>query len=64
MALRIVLRQQGYAAFVSQVATANGTMHRVRVGPQKDRAGAEQMATRLAKVGHEGRSGTASLMIC
>lgn len=49
------LRKQGYAAFVSQVATANGTMHRVRVGPQKDRDGAEQMASRLAKVGHQGR---------
>ena len=49
------LRRQGYAAFVSQVATANGTMHRVRIGPQKDRENAATMAARLAKAGHEGR---------
>ena len=49
------LRRQGYAAFVSQVSTANGTMHRVRIGPQKDRPSAEQMATRLGRVGHQGQ---------
>ncbi len=49
------LQRQGYAAFVSQVTTAGGTMHRVRIGPQKDRAAAEQMAARLLKVGHKGQ---------
>ncbi len=49
------LRKQGYAAFISEVSTANGKMHRVRVGPQKDRPSAEQMAARLAKVDHEGK---------
>ncbi len=50
------LRKQGYAAFVSQVATGNGTMHRVRIGPQKDREKAEEMVARLARVGHTGRA--------
>jgi DedD protein len=50
------LRKQGYAAFLSQLQTDNGLMHRVRIGPQKDRAGAEAMAARLARVGHEGKA--------
>ena len=49
------LRKQGYAAFLSQVETGSGTLHRVRIGPQKDRAGAEAIAARLAKAGHEGQ---------
>ncbi len=49
------LRRQGYAAFISEVTTANGKMHRVRVGPQKDRPSAEQMAARLAKVDYDGK---------
>lgn len=49
------LRKQAYAAFLSQLQTANGQLHRVRIGPQKDREAAEQMAARLAKVGHKGQ---------
>ena len=49
------LRKQGYAAFLSQLSTDKGQLHRVRIGPQKDRAGAEAMASRLAKVGHDGQ---------
>ncbi|MDH3305554.1 MAG: SPOR domain-containing protein [Gammaproteobacteria bacterium] len=49
------LRKQGYAAFLSQLATDSGQLHRVRIGPQKDRESAEAMATRLAKVGHKGQ---------
>ena len=49
------LRKQGYAAFLSQLETDNGRLHRVRIGPQKDRASAEAMAGRLAKVGHKGQ---------
>ena len=49
------LRKQGYAAFLSQLQTSNGVMHRVRIGPQKDRESAEAMATRLGKVGHDGK---------
>ncbi len=48
------LRKQGYAAFISEVSTNSGQMHRVRIGPQKDRPSAEQMAARLDKVGHKG----------
>jgi len=49
------LRKQGYAAFLSQLTTEKGLLHRVRIGPQKDRASAEAMAARLAKVGHKGQ---------
>ena len=49
------LRKQGYAAFLSQLTTESGLLHRVRIGPQKDRASAEAMAARLAKVGHKGQ---------
>lgn len=49
------LRKQAYAAFLSQLQTENGQLHRVRIGPQKDREAAELMAARLAKVGHKGQ---------
>src|SRR5210317_1398733 len=49
------LRKQGYAAFLSQLTTENGQLHRVRIGPQKDRESAEEMARRLAKVGQKGQ---------
>ena len=49
------LRKQGYAAFLSRLTTDSGPLHRVRIGPQKDRESAEAMAGRLAKVGHEGQ---------
>ncbi len=49
------LRKQGYAAFLSQLKTDGGQLHRVRIGPQKDRDSAEAMAKRLLKVGHKGQ---------
>ncbi|MGI9203028.1 MAG: SPOR domain-containing protein [Woeseiaceae bacterium] len=49
------LRDQGYAAFLSQLERGGAALHRVRIGPQKDRAGAEQIATQLAKSGHKGQ---------
>ena len=50
------LRKQGYAAFLSQLTTNSGELrHRVRIGPQKDREGAEEMARRLSRAGHEGQ---------
>ena len=49
------LRKQGYAAFLSQHKTGSGQLHRVRIGPQKDRESAEAMAARLLKVGHKGQ---------
>ena len=49
------LRKQGYAAFLSQLQTDSGQLHRVRIGPQKDRASAEAMAARLLKVNHKGQ---------
>jgi DedD protein len=49
------LRKQGYAAFLSQLNTSSGRLHRVRIGPQKDRESAEAMAARLLKVGHKGQ---------
>jgi DedD protein len=49
------LRKQGYAAFLSQLSTSSGQLHRVRIGPQKDRESAEAMADRLVKAGHKGQ---------
>jgi DedD protein len=41
------LSAAGYPAFESPVARAGNTLHRVRVGPEADKAGAEQLARRL-----------------
>ena len=49
------LRKQGYAAFLSQLDTDSGRLHRVRIGPQKDRDAAEAMAARLLKVDIKGQ---------
>jgi len=49
------LRKQGHAAFLSQVMTSDGQRHRVRIGPQKDRAAAEAVAANLKKAGHDGK---------
>lgn len=49
------LRKQGFAAFLSQLSTSSGQLHRVRIGPQKDRESAEAMAARLQKAGHKGQ---------
>ncbi len=49
------LRQQGFAAFLSRLQTPNGQLHRVRVGPQRDRASAEAMAVRLERAGQKGQ---------
>jgi DedD protein len=49
------LRDQGYAAFLSQLQTASGALHRVRIGPQKDRESAEAIAAQLGKSGHTGQ---------
>jgi len=49
------LRKQGFAAFLSRLNGDSGVLHRVRVGPQKDRESAEAMAERLQKAGHKGQ---------
>ena len=49
------LRSQGYAAFLSQLQKSSGALHRVRVGPQKDRDSAESVAARLDSAGHKGQ---------
>lgn len=54
-ALAANLRKQGFAAFLSKLTTSSGELHRVRVGPQKDRASAEAMAAQLKKAGHDGK---------
>jgi len=49
------LRNQGYAAFLSQLQTGSGALQRVRIGPQKDRESAEEVAEQLGKGGHKGQ---------
>ncbi len=49
------LKKLGFAAFRSQLSTGSGELHRVRVGPQKDRESAEAVAEALAKAGKKGQ---------
>ena len=49
------LRDQGYAAFLSQLSRNGSALHRVRIGPQKDRDSAEAIAAQLLKSGHTGQ---------
>lgn len=47
LALRERLRTLGYTAFVEEIKTANGVQYRVRVGPELERANAENLRNRL-----------------
>ncbi len=49
------LRGAGFAAFLSQLGTDGGELHRVRIGPQKDRDSAESVAAKLTDAGHKGQ---------
>ncbi len=49
------LKALGFAAFRSQLLTSSGQLHRVRVGPQKDRESAEAVAEALSKAGRKGQ---------
>ena len=49
------LRKQGYAAFLSQLQTGSGALHRVRIGPQSNRDSAEAIAAKLTSAGHKGQ---------
>ncbi|MCY7313969.1 MAG: SPOR domain-containing protein [Pseudoxanthomonas sp.] len=54
-ALRDRLRGQGFSAFVQQVQTDKGTLHRVRVGPAANRADADALKSQLsAQAGLQG----------
>jgi len=53
--LRSKLNAAGYATFQVQLVANDKTMHRVRVGPVKDRPAAEALAARLGKAGYPGR---------
>jgi DedD protein len=49
------LRKNGYAAFLSQLQTNSGALHRVRIGPQNNRDSAEAIAAKLSSAGHKGQ---------
>lgn len=49
------LRETGYAAFLSELQRDSGALHRVRVGPQKDRESAEAVAAKLRADGMGGQ---------
>lgn len=49
------LRKKGFAAFLSQLKMSSGELHRVRIGPQKDRSSAESIAAQLDKAGYKGQ---------
>ena len=46
------LRKKGFAAFLRKLQTESGSLHRVRVGPQKNRDSAEAIAAKLNSAGH------------
>lgn len=48
------VRQKGFAASVQGGGGASGTLFRVRVGPERDKAAAEDLARRLAAAGFAG----------
>jgi DedD protein len=46
---------KGFAAFVAPITSSNGReLYRVRVGPARDRAAAEALATQLRRIGQTG----------
>lgn len=45
------LKKRGYRAFVTRLRTKDGTLYRVRVGPEQERERAELLARRLKKDG-------------
>ena len=47
------LRERRYSAFVLEYRAAGQVLYRVRVGPEQDRARAEEIAARLAKDGFQ-----------
>ncbi len=49
MALRNRIRGKKYPAYVEAVTTPQGTIYRVRVGPERSRAGAEALQRKLRK---------------
>jgi DedD protein len=52
-ALVAELRGRRYAAFVLEYRASGKVLYRVRVGPEQDRARAEEIAARLAKDGYQ-----------
>lgn len=53
--LAVELKELKFAAFLSQSPSESGSLHRVRIGPLKDRESADAMANRLQKAGHKGQ---------
>ncbi len=45
---------KGFATFIAPITTNGRELYRVRVGPTKDRASAEALATQLKRVGQSG----------
>jgi cell division septation protein DedD len=45
---------KGFAAFVAPITSNGRELYRVRVGPARDRAAAEALATQLRRIGQTG----------
>ncbi len=54
-ALAADLRKASIAAFLTEITTGAGTMHRVRIGPVATREAAEKLVQELAGKGHKGQ---------
>jgi len=51
--LQVRLIKDGFTAYVAQVTTASGIVHRVRVGPFASREEAQRVVERLKSAGHK-----------
>lgn len=48
------LREKNFMPVIDEIERSGTTLHRVRVGPEPDRAAANALRTRLAAAGHKG----------
>jgi DedD protein len=48
------LRDKGFKPVVDEIQRSGKTLHRVRVGPEADRASANALRARLETAGHKG----------
>jgi DedD protein len=48
------MTSKGFATFIAPITTNGRELYRVRVGPTKDRASAEALASQLKRMGQSG----------
>ena len=48
------MNAKGFTTFIAPISTNGRELYRVRVGPTRDRASAEELAARLKRIGQSG----------